>query len=415
MSEVQDRPEVADEVVDAAPTINAVAVLSPLKAIETGLAALAAEKADWNLATAEGDKAARAYRAKCVAIRTKVKDAYETLNRPLLDMQKDARKLVADITAAVEKLEEPVDALIKAQEAIVEQRRAAKRAEAEAEERRKQAEERARIEAIQLSIDEIRAAATGHGKAPASQLADAIATVEALPMTEEVYAEYLTAARRAHENTLQVLRDMHGAAVERERAEAELAAQRAALAEQQRQANEAAALAKRKAEAEEAARRAAQAKIDAEAAEARRLADEKAAADRAEADRIAAEKRAAEQAELDRQRAEQAAAQAKLDAERREREEKEVAERKAREEAEAAERAERERIEREEREAREKAERERLAAEAAALSRLRLAARSMLDALKQWKHAEDRADVDELACARKSRDAAITEATGEPA
>ena len=74
-----------------------------------------------------------------------------------------------------------------------------------------------------------------------------------------------------------------------------------------------------------------------------------------------------------------------------------------------------ERIEREEREAREKAERERLAAEAAALSRLRLAARSMLDALKQWKHAEDRADVDELACARKSRDAAITEATGEPA
>jgi hypothetical protein len=77
----------------------------------------------------------------------------------------------------------------------------------------------------------------------------------------------------------------------------------------------------------------------------------------------------------------------------------------------ADERAALERQQREAEEARQREQKEREAHAAAADKQVRDAAPLMLDALRQWKHAEETGDADELENARAARDQAITAAT----
>lgn len=255
------RHEVASEVVDAAPT-RAIATLDPLTKIKNGLAHLDEEAkaiAALDLNTTAGDKAQRALRLKCVTLRTSVDEAYETINRPLLETQREARKLVADIKAAVALIETPADAAIQAREKA---KAAAKKAAEEVE--------AARVAAHRANIAKIKGyIAQAHG-ATAAKLQVAIDFLKSVPI-DEAYQEFQAEAEAARDDTLLTLENMLDQAQEREaeaervrlqkiendRVAAELETQRRALAEQaaelKRQQDEADARA-RAAEAEEARR-----------------------------------------------------------------------------------------------------------------------------------------------------------------
>jgi hypothetical protein len=108
-----DTIETADQVVDGPSKRTAVSPLSPLEKVKAGLIQLATESKNFDLSTSAGEKAARVFRAKCVSLRTALDDAYETVNRPLLQTQRDARALRDDVKAQVQALEAPVDKAIK--------------------------------------------------------------------------------------------------------------------------------------------------------------------------------------------------------------------------------------------------------------------------------------------------------------
>lgn len=248
----------------------------------------------------------------------------------------------------------------------------------EAEKRAKAEAEAKRIALIREHIADILAIpgkVAGHTSA---QLQIDIDDLAALSITLDRFEEFTGDATAARDTTLDKLREMQSAAAAREEEAARIKAEQEA---------EAARLA---AEREELARlRAEAAKRDEEAAAARAAEEKRIAAERAEADRIARERLEAEEAELRVERERQAAEAKRLADERA------ALERQQRE----AEAAERRRIE------------EQQAAEAAAAARVRDAADLMLDALRQWKRAEETGDADELENARAARDQAITAAT----
>lgn len=80
--------------------------------------------------------------------------------------------------------------------------------------------EQARIAGIQQRIAEIRAAATGHEKATAADLAEARIAVAALDTSEAVYGEFAGLAEATQAATLAALDKLHGEAWEREEAAA---------------------------------------------------------------------------------------------------------------------------------------------------------------------------------------------------
>lgn len=274
--------ERASEVVGPAGT-REVATQNPLLRIKAGIDALAVEAKAIDLsatalATVAGDKAVRAFRLKCVRLRTGADEAYETVNRPLLTQQREARSLLADIKAAIAAIEDPADMAIKASEAAAEQKRLAK---IEAE--------RQRVVALRERIDSIAAVARRAVGKSAADIESKIKLLVGVPIGDD-FAELKTEAERVHAETLASLREMHAAVAAQEAESARLAAERAEL-ERQR------------------------AEQEAQAAAARQAAEQKAAAERAEADRVAREAReaeerrlAAERAELQRQQEEAAAA-----------------------------------------------------------------------------------------------------------
>lgn len=81
--------------------------------------------------------------------------------------------------------------------------------------------EQARIAGIQQRIAEIRAAATGHEKATAADLAEARIAVAALDVSEANYAEFTGLAEATQAATLAALDKLHGEAWDREEAEAQ--------------------------------------------------------------------------------------------------------------------------------------------------------------------------------------------------
>lgn len=290
-----------------------------------------------------------------------------------------------------------------------------------AREREKQAKaeaERQRIAALQERITEIRGAvaAASFGCSPALVL-EHIGDIERM-VIDASFEEFQGQAQLAKDETLDKLREIHAAAVAREEEAARLKAEREELArlraaEEERQAVAAAERAEeeRKAraeyEAEQARLSAERAAQEAELRAQREAHERQLAAERAEADRIAREKLAAEEAELRAEREEQ---KRQLAAER----ERQAAEAKRL----ADERAELDRQQREAEEKRRREEEAERAAQAAAQAaqdaadtQIRGAAYQMLDALRQWRYAEQTGDSEELANARKARDEAIDAAT----
>lgn len=111
-------------------------------------------------------------------------------------------------------------------------RLAAERAELERQ-RAEQEAERNRIAGINRRIEEIRAAATGHEKASSETLGEAITAVQALTITDAVYAEFTLVAMDAKIQTLAALVKQQKAAQEREAAEIAAAREAAKITEGQ--------------------------------------------------------------------------------------------------------------------------------------------------------------------------------------
>ena len=85
-----------------------------------------------------------------------------------------------------------------------------------------------RVAGIQARIAEIRAAATGHDKATAADLAEARIVVAALDVSEAIYAEFTGLAEATQAATLAALDKLHGEAWAREEAAAAAEADRRA-------------------------------------------------------------------------------------------------------------------------------------------------------------------------------------------
>jgi IgA-specific serine endopeptidase len=276
--------ETADEVVEAEQGGTALISLEAMEKIAAGLALLSAESRDFDVTTTVGEKAARQYRAKCVKLRTSLDKAYETVNRPMLDAQAKARKLLKDITASVKELEEPVDALIVAEET----RKAAEKA-------RREQIERERVAAHQVAIEDIHMVAHAAVGKTSAQIRAILADVKAID-ADSGFEEFRPLAVRAKIDTVGKLDALLTAAVAQEAEAARLAAERQELARQRAEQE-----AREKAERE---RIAAEQKVEAERLsveraelEAMRAENQRMAAALAESQRKEAEAAATRQAE----------------------------------------------------------------------------------------------------------------------
>lgn len=334
----------------------------------------------FDVSTTKGDKEARGFRKELVSLRTGLEAKRKELKAPALARAKAIDDEAKRITGEILALEAPLDDQIKAEEA---RKEAEKEARAAAEARR--------VAAHQERIAEIRGAIGAAAHASSVLVAEHIGDVERIAIGPD-FEEFQGQAQLAKDETLDKLRAMHAAALQREAEEAE---RRAA------QEAEAARLA---AEREELARlRAEQQEREAQAAAARAEEDRKAreareAEERAHAEKLAAE-RAAHEAEMKAKRE----AQEKAEAEAR-------AARAAEEKRLAEERAELQR-QRDEQAARERAAKE---AAAAVEQRIRDAAPQMLAVLQDWQHADELPDgsarEDALKEVRAQRDIAIAAA-----
>ena len=353
--------------------ITTVEVLSDLAIAEyrptaAALADLRARFKDvvFDVATAAGNKEARAARLELVRLRTSLEAKRKELKAPALEharlIDSEAKRVTAEIVA----LEEPIDAQIRADEARREREREAK---AQAERRR--------VADIQERIDTIKGfpvRAAGKSSIVIEALIGDLVAIE----VGETFAEFQPIAEAAHAQSLAGLREQlaavqaHEEEVRRLRAEREeLERQRAQdearraeedrIAREQHEAEVARIQAER--EAEEARQAAARAEQEAELraqreAEEARLAEER---------RIEAKRQAEEQRRIDAERAELERQQAEIARQRREQEEREAAARAQ------AQRIEQERAEKQEREKQAAAER---------AARLSDAAELMLQALE---------------------------------
>lgn len=301
--------------------------IAEYSATEAGLADLRARLKDvaYDVTTTRGMQAAVKDRAEVRTLRTGLEKLRKEIKAPALERCRLIDDEAKRITVELLKLETPIDEQIKAEEARKEAEKAA-RAKDEAD----------RINAIHDRLQGIREGYTDvlNICKTADAMQREIEYIEAREITPELFEEFTDRAIALKSETLQKMRELHAAAVEREAAaerekaerEAEaarLAAERAELERLRAEQAERDRIERERIAAEQRAAKAAQDEADAKAkAERDRLAKEAADA-RAEQDRIAAEGRAAERkrldderAEFERQRAaEQAAAKAKADAE----------------------------------------------------------------------------------------------------
>lgn len=178
----------------------------------------------------------------------------------------------------------------------------------EIERQAKITKERDRIEGIKTLIQAIRALAISAVGKPSSELFDLIDKIDAMPLDEQTYAEFVPDAAKAIGETMEAVTKLYHAAQESERAATEAQAEReriakAQAAENQRLSEERAALERQRAEfaekvEEQERQSAAERKTrDDAAAEARRIADAEATEKRRKED----EALAAKSADLQRQ------------------------------------------------------------------------------------------------------------------
>lgn len=286
--------------------------------VEAGLSALHADLAgvQFDVATTEGNKAARAARQRCVSIRTAADKAYSDWNKPMLEKQRVMRDKLQEIKESVKEVEGPIDAQIKAEEK--------RKAEEKAERERIEAERLARI---QFEIDAIKNMAIHNVGKPPKVLAAAIEMCQAIEVTLDSFDSRAGEAEIVKQQTLAQLTQMHAAAIAHEAEQEKLAAERTELERLRKEQEQRDAEAKAKADAEEAKRQAAldeqQETLQAQQAELERqrleLEAAQAAAQRAEEERLAAIEQEKREQELEAQRE----AEAKAQAEREEKERRE--------------------------------------------------------------------------------------------
>ena len=209
------------DVLDALPK-TALARFDPVRAV---LASMEAELKDYvaDTSTKEGEAKAREHRKNLVKVRTGARGIYETLNAPMLAAQRDARALVALITATAEKYEAPIDAAIKARDA-----------EREAERLAAVAVEEARIATIRARIAVIASLPSTVAGMTSEQIGEVMDDVSEMPVNAERFAEFTDEARELVEKTVIRLNEMRSAEFGREAAAEALQQERDALVAQQK-------------------------------------------------------------------------------------------------------------------------------------------------------------------------------------
>lgn len=217
MSETLDRPEVADEVVDAKPASSAITEYNVTAQALAELRQRLAGKV-YALQTVAGDKEARADRLELVRLRTSLEAKRKELKAPALERSRlidaEAKRIEGEILA----LEGPIDKQIKADEARREEERLA-RAAAEA----------ARVAALRKRIDYLRGIAPRAAGQPAREIEFKTAMVEAVVVGDD-FAELKAEAQDVREQVLAQLRDMHAATVAQEAEAARVKAESERLA-----------------------------------------------------------------------------------------------------------------------------------------------------------------------------------------
>lgn len=227
------------DILDAAPKT----AIARFDSVRAGLAALEEKFKGYtpDLSTAAGEKEARANRQALVKIRTTTEKVYKDLNAPLLEAQRKARAIQAEIISAAERYEKPIDDAIKAKDA-----------EREAERQRKAEAEAERVKAIRARISAI-------GSLPVLAVDMDSATIQAVindlsnaAMTQERFAEFLDEAEELATQVGAKLSEMRNAAAAREAEAARMEEQRAELARQQAEQAERDRLAAERRQREEA-------------------------------------------------------------------------------------------------------------------------------------------------------------------
>lgn len=259
--------------------------LTEFEKVSAGLMDLTAKYANvvYDVATTKGMDEAKAARLAIREPRYAVQRATKAAKDELNSIKKNVEERGAQIIEALTRIEDPIDAQVKAEE----ERKAAEKA-------RKEQAERERVEAIQMAIGSIRAIPLNVVEASATYIKQALDQVAALEITEQHYAEFLPHAADAKDAAVSQLIAMHQRAVATEQAQAELKAQQEELARMRARVE--AEMAAQRAEIElqkaelEAARTAAEA---ARMAEQQRINAAAARAAAAEAERVAEEERLA--------------------------------------------------------------------------------------------------------------------------
>jgi hypothetical protein len=229
--------------------------------IDAGIAALTEKFSGvlYDCKTAEGLEAAKAARLTIREPRYAVERIRTAAKRPLVDLGKKLDAEAKRITAALEAIEDPIDAQIKAEE----QRR-------EAEKAAKLAAEAARVAKIKQRIEAIRAIATQSVTAGSDQITLRLSELTQLAI-DESFGEFADEALRALGETTATLRQLHAAALSREAEARRIEAERAELARLRKEQQERDAVAAAEAEAKRKAEQARQAE------EAQRVAEQAAA------------------------------------------------------------------------------------------------------------------------------------------
>lgn len=268
---MQDETEVIDApataLADPKPATSAVAEYS---ATEAGLAALRARLAGvaYDLSTGKGMDIAKADRAELRTLRTSLEAKRKDLKAPIIERGKLLDEEAKRITAAIEALETPIDAQIKAAERLKEEERKAR-----------EAAERKRVTDIHANIAQITSYVVLAGECrTAAKVQALIEKVNAVEISKEVFQEFEPEAAVAKAEALQRMGAIHQAKADEE-------AERARVAAEQEAAR--VRLAEERAELDR--QRAAQAQADKEAteqlaAEQKRLADERAMLEQQRAD-----------------------------------------------------------------------------------------------------------------------------------
>lgn len=230
-TDLLDRPEVADEVVDTLPALATLrsTALAELSEFDRNMAKLRAEhgSTDYDIAAPFGFKLATTRRHAIRLVRYAVPKVVKAKRAELNEIRDAVASEGERIIAALQALEDPHDKLIQAEE----DRRAAEKAEAErkAAELRAEADriERERVERHQAGIAKIRGylARCGEPGMTSVRINAGMAALQSL-LVDESWEDFKDEASAAKEQTLAGMFEVYAATLAREEEAARLEAQR---------------------------------------------------------------------------------------------------------------------------------------------------------------------------------------------